>query len=123
VLEPSSGNKSRDVLEKDPSRLNIANDADNERPDPPLVLGALPLSGGAPRLAREARSDAIHDSTPRAAVEGSKVVPDRSRSQGAFFHARDQDRGGIGFPLHVTDGTSGRLGESDSEFQSSDAGT
>ena len=64
--------------------------------------GAAP--GQAEVLAREARSDAIHCATPSSAVEGEQVGPDRCRIQGAFFHARSQDAGGVCFPLKVSDG-------------------
>lgn len=99
----SSSNKPRHVLQEDNSGLHLANDLGDGRPDPPLVLLALPLAGGAPRLARESRSDEIHDSTPRATVEGGKVAPDRNRFQEPVRHARCQYRGGMSLPLDVTD--------------------
>jgi hypothetical protein len=118
----ASNKEAWDVLQKDPPGLNVANDADNLRPDVAVVALAELLPGDAKRLTGESRSNEIHDSTPRASIEGSEVTPERSRIQGALFHTRRQDRGGIGFPLHVTDDAGGRLGESNAEFESSDAG-
>jgi len=69
-LEPAS-NKSRDVLEKDPAGSNLANDPRNVWPDPSLVCDPSALAGDAPGLAAKTRSDKIHDSTPRPAIEGS----------------------------------------------------
>jgi hypothetical protein len=62
------------------------------------------LAGSTPRLAREARSDEIHASAHASAIEGGNIIPDSCLSQGTFRHARDQNAGGIGFPLHDNDG-------------------
>lgn len=59
------------------------------------------LSGNREVLARCAASDAIHDATPRAAVEGAQVVPDRSLRQGLLFHPGHEAGRGEGFPLDV----------------------
>lgn len=75
------------------------------------------------RLAREARSEDIHDATPRATVEAGKVVEDRRRTKDAFFHSRDQIRDDKGFPLHETDGgVGGTEDEVERQLESADAG-
>ena len=83
-------------------------------------------SGHGQVLAREAANDAIHRATPGASVEGAYVGPDRRVIQGAVFHARRQDAGGIRLPLQVTDGASldAQVGEpgSQSDAEHSDAG-
>jgi len=113
-----------DVLEENKSRFALPDDALHLRPEVARVSSAESVAGEAEGLARVARSDEIHDSAPRAAVEGSKVVPDRSRSQAALAHARDQDRGGKGLPLHVTHGAVGVAeGELDAQLQPADSGT
>jgi len=119
----SSRKEAWDVLQEHDGGSYVAKHPVDLRPDPTLVLVPLAPTGDAPRLAREARSDAIHKAAPSASVEGSQVVPHRRRIQGAVLHARDQDRGRIGFPLHVTDGAGQWLGQSDAEFESSDPGT
>lgn len=70
------------------------------------------LSGDGEVLARSAASDAIHDATPRAAVEGAQVVPDRSRRQGRLFHPGHEAGRGEGFPLDVHHSAGGSTGGS-----------
>ena len=119
----AEGQMAGDVLEKNESWSAFANDPGDVRPQVARIVSAGASPCEAERLARVARSDEIHDSTPRAAVEGGEVVPDRSRSQGTIRHARDQDRGGMGFPLHETDGVVSGHGESDAELESANPGT
>jgi hypothetical protein len=93
-----------DVLAEDVAGLDLSDDPSDVGPDVSLVGGAQLLAGARERLAGVARSDAIHHSTPRAAIEGSHVIPDRSRIQDARFHARDKEGGRICFPFDVTHG-------------------
>jgi hypothetical protein len=119
----TSGNKTPDVLQDDELGLDRSQSLGNERPEPSVVVDAEALPGARDGLTGEARHDAIHRATPRSAVEGGEVSPDRRRSQGAVRHARRQDAGREGFPLHVTDGAGGGQGESDAEVEAADAGT
>jgi hypothetical protein len=90
----------------------------------PRIVCSTTLAGEAERLARVAANDAIHDATPRLAVEGSQVRPDRRRSHGFVFHARCQDRGGECFAFNVADDASrSAKGKLNSEVESADAGT
>lgn len=121
--QSASGNKGRYVLQEDEARSHFVKAIADGGPDPAGVGSAASAAGGAPWLTREAGRDEIHEATPASAVEGDKVVPDRRRSHEAVRHTRDQRGGGKGFPLHVSDGTVRRDGETDAEFQSADAGT
>ncbi len=112
-----------DVLQKDEPGSYVANDACDIGPSVPIVVGPELFSGRAERLTREARSDAIHDSTPSFAVERSKVAPDRSLSQRSRLHLVDQVRSGERFPLHVTDDASLWARKSEAELESASAGT
>jgi len=113
-----------DVLEKSDRWLDLSEDALDVRPEVALVIDASTLAGEGEGLAGVAARDDIHASTPASAVEGGEVVPDRSRSHDSFLHARDQARGGMGFPLHETDGAVGvSEGKVESEFQPADPGT
>jgi len=94
---------SGDVLEKHEAGFSLANDASDAGPQVPLIIDAAPLAGETEGLARVAANDAIHESTPRAAVEGSHVAPDRSLVQGFFLHAATKNRGTVDFPLNVAD--------------------
>jgi hypothetical protein len=113
-----------DILENNDCWVTLGDDARHVGPQMPRIIVAAAAPRGAERLAGVAGRDEIHDATPRAAVEGGEVVPDRRESQASLFHARDQDRGGMGFPLHETHGAvAGPEGESDAELESTDPGT
>jgi hypothetical protein len=101
----SSNKESADVLHEDEVGSHLANDADVLAPETRAraLDDAGPLARGADVLAGEASNDEIHAATPRAAVEGAHVRPDRRVIQDPPLHARCQDRGCVGFPLHVAD--------------------
>src|SRR5262249_32745658 len=80
-------------------------------------------SRSAPRLTREPGRDDIHVATPASAVKGDHVVPDRSRIQRTFCHARDQAGGSKRFDLDVTDGAVTGEHEPKPKFQSGNPGT
>jgi hypothetical protein len=114
-----------DVLDANETGSKLSNEPLDVGPEVSFVVVLHPLSGSRPRLARDAANDAIHDSSPRACVKGSEVTPDRSRIQVPFFHAADQYRGCISFPLDVTDRASAEACSSKSimeaEVEPSDA--
>lgn len=131
VPEPSqiSGNLGQtkydmagDVLEKAQPGPALRDDAGDVGPEMPGVARPAPLAGDAEGLARVARSDAIHDSTPRASVKGSQVRPDRSLIQPPFFHAADKRCCRKGFPLAVSHTPGGRDGDSEPEVEPPDPG-
>lgn len=107
AIGSASCEQSGNVFEEDVSGSALADDAFDVGPEVPRVIVTATLSGLAEGLAREARSDDIHDATPRSAVEGMHVIPDRRAIQGAIFHARDQDRGGSEFMFNVADSPAG----------------
>jgi hypothetical protein len=112
----------RDVLAEETKRPALGDDANDLVNEETLVEDAEALSGDAVALAGIAGSDPMNAATPWSSVEGGKVRPDRRGSQIARFHARDQKRGGCGFPLHVSDAT--RVGHSklDAEADAGAAG-
>lgn len=91
-----------DVFEEDERRPALTDDARNVGPEMPRIGRPLPPARDGEGLARIARKDDVHCATPRAAVEGCDVVPDRRRIQGRVFHPRHEDGCSIGFPLDVT---------------------
>lgn len=111
-----------DVLEEAERRRDFFDDASHIGPEMAGIIRALATSGQAEGLAGVAASDEIHDSTPRAAIEGLEVVPDRSAIQGRFAHPRHEDGRAEGFPLDVTNSPGGRDGKLDSEVKSADSG-
>jgi hypothetical protein len=67
------------------------------------VFGSETLSCLAEWLTGIASNDSIHKATPRAAVEGSEIRPNRRFIHGFIFHARSQDVGGVCFVLNAAD--------------------
>lgn len=119
----SVSNKSRDVLKKDPSGLNLPKHALDVRPEPSLVVGTLPLTRDAERLARESRRHEIHDATPWSTVEGREIVPDRSPTHGRFFHPCHESGRGVAFPLDVAHTMVFGYGELEAKLEPSNPGT
>lgn len=119
----SQPNVACDVLEADDRRLHLGDDPSDLRPEVPLVVLSSALPGDGEGLARVARSDKIHDSTPRAAVEGSEVVEDRRRIQGRLFHPGHEDGRSEGVPLDDTHNSQPGEGGPEAQLEPSDAGT
>lgn len=112
-----------DVLQEHERRLALADDAGDVGPEMARVLGATPPSGDRERLARITRKHDVHRATPKAAIEGGKIVPERSRIQGRVFHPGHEDGRGIGFPLDVTHSAISGLGDGEAEVEPAGAGT
>ena len=104
-----------DVFKEDPLGFAFGDDARDLRPEVARIAPAAPPSGDGERLARVARSEEIHDAAPRAAVEGAKVRPNRSRVQGAVCKTRRQEERSRRFDFHVADRASARQSESESK--------
>lgn len=114
------------VLADDEPRAALARDAQHVGPEVPRVVDALAMARDGEGLAGVARSDEIHRATPRATVERPYVVPERSRIHPPRLHSRDQRCGGIGFPLHMSDGAEGggpSLSEGESRAKLEGAGS
>ena len=112
-----------DVLDENKRRGALPYGSCDMGPQMAGVVSAATQAGDAERLARIARTDAIHEAAPLCTVEGGEVRPDRSLIQPLVRHACDQESGDSDFPLHVADGAGGRADDSDSEVESADAGT
>jgi len=106
-----------DILEEDEGRLDLANDAGDMRPEMAWILAAEPSACDRERLARIARSDDVHRAAPRAAVEGSNVVPDNSLIQGRVFHPRHESGCGEGFPFDMAHSTISGDGDGKPEIE------
>ena len=102
-----------DILEEHEGRIDLTDDAGDMGPEVTRVVRAPALARDAERLARIARSDDVHRAAPRAAVEGSNLVPDSSLIQGRVFHPRHESGCGVGFPFDMAHSTI--AGECDGE--------
>ena len=112
-----------DILEEDEGRFDLADDAGDMRPEVARVVGAPAFARDGERLARIARSDDVHRAAPRAAVEGSNVVPDNSLIQGRVFHPRHESGCGEGFPFDMAHSTISGDGDGEPEVEPARAGT
>ena len=111
-----------DVLEEHEGRLDFADDAGDMRPEVARIVGTLELARDRERLARIARSDDVHPAAPRAAIEGSNIVPDRRAIQGRVFHPRHESGCGIGFPFDMAHSTISGDGDGEPEVEPARAG-
>ena len=111
-----------DILEEDEGRFDLADDAGDMRPEMAWILAAEPSACDRKWLARIARSDDIHRAAPRAAVEGSNVVPDNSLIQGRVFHPRHESGCGEGFPFDMAHSTISGDGDGKPEVEPASAG-
>jgi hypothetical protein len=111
-----------DVFDENKPRAGLDDDTSGVRPEISLVVLPEPLPGQAVRLARDAANEAIHDSTPRAAVEGGNIAPQSGFSHETLLHRANQVRGGEGFPLHEHDAASAWDCQFNAEVKSSASG-
>lgn len=84
-----------DILEEDEGRLDLTDDAGDMRPEVSRIVRTPALARNREWLARIARSDDVHRAAPRAAIEGSNVVPDNSLIQGRVLHPRHESGCGV----------------------------
>ena len=111
-----------DILEEHEGRLDLADDPGDMGPEVARVVGTPALARDGERLARIARSDDVHRAAPRAAVEGSNVVPDNSLIQGRVFHPRHESGCGVGFPFDMAHSTISGDGDGEPEIEPARAG-
>jgi hypothetical protein len=111
-----------DILEEDERRLGLSDDACDMGPEVARVVRAPALARDGERLARISRSDDVHRAAPRAAVEGSNVVPDRCRIQGRLFHPCHEDGRGVGFPFDMAHSSISGDGNGETEVEPACAG-
>lgn len=107
-----SASCSPDVFPDEERRLSFVGDSDLlEEESRALAIKPGLLSGDAEVLARSAASDDVHEATPRAAVEGEQIVPDRSVTQLRARHPCHESGRCKGFPLdvHHSAGSKGAL--------------
>ena len=111
-----------DILEEYEGRLDLGDDTGDMGPEVARIIRTPALARDAERLARIARSDDVHRAAPRAAVEGSNVVPDNSLIQGRVFHPRHESGCGEGFPFDMAHSTISGDGDGQPEVEPACAG-
>jgi hypothetical protein len=111
-----------DILKEDERRLDLADDAGDMGPEVARILAAKPSACDGKWLARVACTKKIHRAAPRAAIEGSNVIPDNSLIQGRVFHPRHESGCGVGFPLDIAHSTISGEGKVQPEVEPACAG-
>lgn len=111
-----------DVFQKDDGGTDLLNNAVDVGPQVARIEASKASTGLTEWLARVARSNDVHEATPRAAVERFNIAPQSRWRQVAFLHRLHQSRAGESFPLHVTDDASTWHGQFEAEFQAPAAG-
>lgn len=112
-----------DILAKDPPRLRLGHDAPHFRPEMPRVALSASSTGETEGLAWIAGRDEMNAVAPRAAVEGSEIVPDKRLSQGLVFHPRHESCRSMGLPLDESHSPISGLGDVQPEVETSIACT
>jgi hypothetical protein len=112
-----------DVFQHEDSGSNFIDHPEEIVAKPSFVCESSTLAGQTEWLTRDTPSDARNAITPRLAVEGAEIVPDRSLIQGLLAHPRHEICRRITFPLNVTDGAKSGPEDSESEFKSANSGT
>lgn len=111
-----------DILEENEGRFDLANDAGDMGPEMARVVRAPTLARDGEWLARIARSDDVHRTAPRAAVEAGNVVPDRRMIQGRVLHPRHESGCGEGFPFDMAHSSISGQGDGEPEVDAPGAG-
>ena len=91
-----------DILGEQPVGLDFPCDAGDIGPKVSRIGVSLSLAAHAERLTGITGSDDMNAATPRTAIKGFEIVPNRCRSQGRFFHPRHESGRSMGFPLDVS---------------------
>ena len=97
----TKGQMAGDVLEEAPLGADFADDAGNFGPEVAGIVTAKPVSGQAEGLAGITGRDEMNAAAPSSAVEGSQIVPYRSRSQGRVSHPRHESGRGETVSLDI----------------------
>ncbi|MEA3042950.1 MAG: hypothetical protein QOH47_788 [Sphingomonadales bacterium] len=118
----SQGQVSLDVFAEDPIGADLVDDAGDVGPKVTRIRVARAFAGGAEGLTRVAGRDEMNAATPRSAVEGSKIAPDRRRCQGLVFHPCHESGRRVAFPLNETNSPVGELGDVQAEIEAGVAG-
>jgi hypothetical protein len=119
----SQGKMPWDVFEEDELRLDLPNDSSDVRPQMTRISRSKLLPGNREGLAGISRSDDIHDSTPRLAVEGLNVVPDWGIIKEAVQHSCPKNCDGRGFSLDVAGDPQIRACQLESKLKPCNPGT
>lgn len=108
-----------DILEEADPRSDLVNDPGDVGPEVAHVVCPGALASQREGLAGVAAREDIHNSAPRAAVEGFEITPNRRVIQGFLLYARHQESCRVGFSFNVADRSSRGKRQSERDIESS----
>ena len=118
----TKGQMAGDVLEEAPLGADFSNDTGDLWPEVSGIFLALSVARKAEGLAGITGRDEMNAAAPRSAVEGSQIVPYRSRSQGRVCHPGHESRRGETVSLDIAHSSISGLCEVYAEIEASDTG-
>lgn len=118
----SQGDVAFDVLEEDEAGPDFVDDSGDFGPQMAGIGVAAAQSRLAEGLTGITGRDEMNAAAPRAAVEGSQIVPDSSRRQGLVFHPCHESGRRVSLPLDVTNSPISGLGDVQAEIEAGVAG-
>lgn len=102
--------------------LDFPEYARDRRPEMTGVRRATPAARRREGLAGIAGRDEMNPATPRAAVEGAQIVPDRRVIHGRVFHPGHEGGRGEGLPLDETNSAIPGFSDMEAKLQASHPG-
>jgi hypothetical protein len=111
-----------DVFKEHPFGGDFPRDAGDIRPEVARVVFAPAQPGEREGLAGITGSEDMNAATPRAAIEGFEIVPDRSSSQGRVRHPRHESGRGETVSLDIAHSSISGFRDVKSKIKSGDTG-
>ena len=111
-----------DVFKEAPARADLADDAGDVRPKVAGIVLPEAVTGKRKGLAGITGSDEMNAVAPRPAIEGSQIVPDRSRCQGRVCHPRHESGRSETVSLDITHSPVSGFGEVQAKVEPADPG-
>lgn len=118
----SQGHMAFDVFEEAPFGIEFTDDAFDLRPKVSGIIFTAASAGKAEGLAGISSSEDMNFATPRLAVEGCNVTPERRLIQGLVFHPCHKSGRSEGFPFDVTNSSISGFCDVKAKFESADTG-
>ena len=117
----AEGDVTGNVFEEDPVRGAFCDNPGDLGPEVPGIIGTAALSGGAEGLAGVSGQDDVEGTAEGPGIEGSQVIPDRSRGEVSCALGGDEDRARPALPLDKCAGVEAGFGQHDAQIQASAA--
>ncbi len=111
-----------DVFKEAPFRRDLADDPGDGGPEVARIVLPPAVPGQRKRLAGITGRDDMNAAAPRPAVEGSQIVPDRSRSQGRVRHPGHESGRGETVSLDMAHSSIAGFGNVQAKVEASDTG-